>query len=84
MILLIQIVESEIRSRNLKTSFELSLLLTQFSCEELTKLMEEEIVENLNHSDVQELRKSLVTIGGHFFRRAEFEFCKIFEIEIFR
>lgn len=58
--ILIQIVESEIRKRNLKTSFELSLLLNQFACEELTKLNLQETVDRMPRSPVQELRMLLV------------------------
>ena len=58
--LLQKIAATEIRSRNLKTSYELSLILTQFSCDELSVLSKGATTCVLSQSNRHEIQLSLV------------------------
>jgi hypothetical protein len=58
--LLQKIAATEIRSRNLKTSYELSLILTQFSCDELSMLSKGATTCVLSPSNRHKIKISLV------------------------
>ena len=60
--LLQKIAATEIRSRNLKTSYELSLILTQFSCDELSVLSKGTTTCVLSPSNRHEIQLSLVNL----------------------
>ncbi len=61
--LLQKIAGTEIRSRNLKTSYELSLILTQFACDELSVLSKGATTCILSHSNRHDLQMALVSIS---------------------
>ena len=55
------IASVEIRSRNLKTSYELSLILTQFACDELSVLSKGTTNCHVSQSSRHELQIALVS-----------------------